>query len=242
MEEKIINTVLTIGDLHAPFCHKDSVEFCKKVYKDFKCTEVVFLGDLLDQYAFTRFTRDPDAMSAKDEYSKAIEQLKPFYKAFPKARVVMGNHDVRLYKRALEVGIPEWLIQSIHESMNMPKKWIVDYKYEIDGVLYIHGEGLTKSTDLAIKKMMRNVVYGHTHKASISHLASAHRRYFAMNAGCLIDTDSYAFHYARTCPERVMLGVGVVKDGLFPTFVPMPMGDNPELTIRTKRAYNRKVK
>ena len=43
--------VLVIGDLHLPFVKDGYLEFCIWVYKKYNCTEVVFIGDILDNHA-----------------------------------------------------------------------------------------------------------------------------------------------------------------------------------------------
>jgi hypothetical protein len=72
-----------------------------------KPTRVVFLGDIADQHALSRFTRDPSGLSAGHELRAARRQLAPLYDLFPVASVCWGNHDRRLYDRAAEVGIPD---------------------------------------------------------------------------------------------------------------------------------------
>ena len=46
----VVNNVLVIGDLHEPFCLDKYLEFCVSKYEQFDCTEVVFIGDCLDNH------------------------------------------------------------------------------------------------------------------------------------------------------------------------------------------------
>jgi predicted phosphodiesterase len=42
--------VLVIGDLHCPFEKEGYLEFCKEQYKKWKCNQVVFIGDIIDNH------------------------------------------------------------------------------------------------------------------------------------------------------------------------------------------------
>jgi predicted phosphodiesterase len=43
-----MSRVLVIKDIHEPFCLDGYLEHCKKQYKDFKCDNVVFIGDIIN--------------------------------------------------------------------------------------------------------------------------------------------------------------------------------------------------
>jgi len=218
-----LHRVLVIPDLHIPFQREEALSFCKKVYKEYQCDTVVQVGDFLDQYAFTRFTRNPDADGAELELRKAKKALKKWYSAFPMVYITLGNHDMRMAKRAVEGGIPHWVLESLHNLLEMPATWVLKDHVEIDNVLYTHGEGYTGDPKKAVSKAGQSVVYGHTHKAGIAHTATRKQRLFGMNVGCLVDENSYAFEYSKKMVERGMLGVGVVIDGEIPLFIPMPL-------------------
>lgn len=97
-----MSNVLVIPDLHAPFIADGALRFVKSVQKKYRCNQVVFLGDIIDAYAFSTFRKDPDSMSAGLEWERALKQLQPWYKAFSNAKICYGNHDIRAYKRVLE--------------------------------------------------------------------------------------------------------------------------------------------
>ena len=46
----INKNILVIGDLHAPFIREGYLEFCKEIYLKYQCTDVVFIGDILDSH------------------------------------------------------------------------------------------------------------------------------------------------------------------------------------------------
>ena len=223
--------VLVIPDLHCPFHHPDSLEFLKAVQTLCKTNITICLGDEADFHAFSRYPKDPDGMGAGQELQAAIEGLIPFYRHFPDMMVCTSNHTVRPLKLAFQSGLPAAFYPSYSTMLNAPDGWQWDSEWEIDGVLYIHGEG--KSGQGAhtafMKAYKQSVVHGHIHSyAAVSHEGGM----FAMNAGCLIDADAYAFKYARHMPIPVNIGCGVVIDGKSAYFIPMIVDDNNRWTGR----------
>lgn len=227
--------VLVVPDLHFPFQRKGYLEFLTGLYKEYRCDYVIQLGDFLDQYCFTRFLRNPDAMGSKQEFEQAQEEAAKFFKAFPKGYITLGNHDARLAKRMAEVGVPEWVLKAYAEMIGMPKTWDLGSEIYLDEVRYFHGEGLSANTELAVRKVGTSVVYGHTHKGSISFKAMKRELLFAMNVGCLIDQNTYAFEYAKHALEKSFIGAGVVIDGKQPILIPMNL-DAPvkEVSLSSK--------
>ena len=100
-------------------------------------------------------------------------------------------------------------------------------EHVIDGVLYRHGTGSSgkdAAFNLAVS-MRRSVVIGHTHTfAGAKYHANDNDRVFGLNVGCGIDIDEYAFAYGQFHPNRPMLGCGIIIDGTFAAFEPMPCG------------------
>jgi hypothetical protein len=50
MRESETRNVLVIGDLHEPFCLDSYLQWCIEQYYIYKCTEVVFIGDVIDNH------------------------------------------------------------------------------------------------------------------------------------------------------------------------------------------------
>ena len=50
MRESETRNVLVIGDLHEPFCLDGYLDWCIDQYYTYKCTEVVFIGDVIDNH------------------------------------------------------------------------------------------------------------------------------------------------------------------------------------------------
>lgn len=218
LEEK--STVLVIPDLHCPFEHPDSLPFLQAVAEKYQTTANVCLGDEIDAHALGRWPKNPDGLSAGAETRAAIEHLRPFYRAFPEMLVCTSNHTIRPWKRAFEDGLPAAFLRSVETVLDAPDGWRWADDWQIDGVRYIHGEGRSgQNAHLAfLRAFKQSVVHGHIH--SYGGVATE-SEYFAMNAGCLIDIEAYAFAYGKKHPIKVSLGCGVVFDGKHALFIRM---------------------
>lgn len=218
-----MSTVLAIPDLHCPFEHKDALKFLKAVVKKYKPNEIVFLGDEVDMHALGDYDHDPDGMSVGKELDKAIEHLRPFYELFPKVKVCTSNHTARPYRRAFKYGISRRFLKEYAEFLEAPKGWVWADTWEVDDVVYEHGEGYTGASAAAKSAQgnMSSTVIGHIHSfAGIQYGANTKHLFFGFNAGCLIDRHAYAFAYGKKLKAKPILGCGIIKDGI-PTFIPM---------------------
>lgn len=216
--------VLAIPDLHCPFEHPDSLAFLLAVRDKYNPDTVICLGDEVDFHAFSRFPHDPDGFSVGHELSEAVKKLIPFYQAFPNVMVCESNHTVRGHKKAFESGLPASFLTHISRVLNAPDGWKWAHKWEVDGVIYIHGEG--RSGFNAHVQFMRgykqSVVIGHIHSfAAVSHEGGL----FAVNSGCLIDSQAYCFRYAKNMPIPVNLGCSIIHHGKRAEFIPMQLED-----------------
>ena len=220
--------VLAIPDTQLPFHHRDSIEFLTEVKKKFKPTRVVHLGDFFDCHALSRYVRNPNGMSASEELHAAQQTAKEYYKLFPKADLVHSNHDIRVYKRAEEVGISAGYLKDYHEWMQFPPGWKIHQDITIDNVLYTHGEGYSGSgaqEKIAHDKGM-SVVFGHLHShAGIKYVSTKDKLLFGFNAGCLIDRHAYAFEYGAHSRYKPILGAALIVRGI-PIFIPMLLCKN----------------
>ena len=124
-EEKVImdmrnqdfRNVLIIGDLHSPFTREGYLEHCIDTYEKYNCNTVVFIGDVIDNHYSSFHEQDPDGFGAGEELDRAIAMLQPFYKAFPKAKVCIGNHDAIICRKAFSSGISNRWIRDYDEVL-----------------------------------------------------------------------------------------------------------------------------
>lgn len=218
-------TVLSIPDIHFPAHHPDTFSFLKAVKKKFKPDEVVCLGDEIDAAGLGDWDHDPDAPSPGDELRKAVKLMHELYDIFPTVKVCISNHTDRIYRKPFKAGIPKNLIKSYAEILEAPKGWQWAESWEVDGILYEHGEGFS-GKDGALKAAqanMQSTVIGHLHAhAGIQYYANARHLIWGFNAGCLIDRANPAFNYGKHIKAKPIIGVGLIVAGI-PQFIPMQL-------------------
>jgi UDP-2,3-diacylglucosamine pyrophosphatase LpxH len=225
-KKSLSSNVLCISDLHFPYVHPKALRFCSDLYKEYKCDTVVFLGDLFDFSGMSLHVKNPDGKSSGDEVKEAICVIEEWADEFPEAKVCWGNHEMRLQKRFKEAGIPNMFLPSLNNVFNLPNEWEWAFHHEIDNVRYMHSNssGMYLHARLP-KNYMQSVVHAHTHiTGAIQFMSTDNDLVFGMNCGCLIDTKSFAFEYAKDFDTRPVLGTGVVLDnGKIPMFIPMEL-------------------
>tara|TARA_R100000935_G_scaffold36522_1_gene57533 strand:- start:23267 stop:24016 length:750 start_codon:yes stop_codon:yes gene_type:complete len=202
--------ILVIGDLHLPFTLPGYLDFCKEAYSNWNCNQVIYIGDILDNHAFSYHEADPNGYSAGTELRLAIDMLKEWYKAFPIADVLIGNHDRMASRKAMTGGIPSEWIKSYNEVLGTPEwNWCESIVY--DNVLYEHGEG-GQASRKAQQNMMSSVC-GHTHtSAYVMWFVGKRSRTFAMQVGCGVDSTTFAAAYAKNFKKQA-ISCGVVLGG-----------------------------
>ncbi len=215
--------VLIISDTQFPFHHPDAFLFLQALKKKYRPDEVVHAGDEVDFHALGDWDHDPDGYSAGQELEHAIEAMYGLYAIFPEVKACISNHTIRPLKKAFKAGIPRKFMRDYHEFLEAPAGWKWKDYWEIDGVRYEHGEGVSGQNGhiKAAKENRQSTVIGHIHAfAGVNWSGSPNDLIFGMNVGCLIDKNAYAFKYGKHFRNKPILGSGVVLDGV-PQFVPM---------------------
>lgn len=210
--------VLTIGDLHEPFCLDSYLEHCKEVYAKYNCNRVVFIGDVIDNHYSSYHDTDPDGMGGKDELELAIYKLQRWYEAFPDADVTIGNHDRLIRRKAFSGGVPKQWIREYSDVLNVPN-WRFTDRVVIDGVQYIHGESGRASKKA--KDDMMSTVQGHRHTEMFTEfVVGANFKVFGCAVGCGIDHETYAMAYGKNF-KKPAIGCAVIFGGQYAINEPM---------------------
>lgn len=188
----------------------------KAEHKRSPITHVVQVGDLLDQYVFSNYSRSP-GITPKIDIEGGLKMAGQMWadlkKIAPQALCyqLLGNHCVRLNKRIAE-RIPElaeffgtkdlYQFEGV-KVMKSDRDFLV-----IDGVVYCHG-WLSKSLDHA-KYFGRPTVHGHRHRMAIE---TDSPRIWSMDIGYLADRNALPLQYTQSKFSKWTLGCGVVEDG-----------------------------
>ncbi len=224
------NRVLAFGCVHEPVSRPHAIEFCQDLKAAWKCNRVVIAGDLWDSSAISFHANHPDCPGPKDEFDLAYSAIQKWYKAFPHANVLIGNHDARVLRLAESVNIPSKFIRDFSDIFDTPK-WTWSYELIIDKVYYFHGTGnggMHPAYNVA-KKMLMSAVMAHIHTAAgVKWTASPLKRVFGMDLGCLIDDKAMQFAYGKHMKQRSILGAGIILNGKHPYHEIMPVDPGEE--------------
>ena len=214
--------VLCIGDLHEPFSLDKYLIFCKEQVARYHITDIVFIGDIIDNHYSSYHETDADGLGGRDELELAISRISRWYAAFPKATVILGNHDRLVMRKSQTSAIPSKWIKSYKEVLEVPN-WHFTDRLVIDGVQYLHGEGGTARTKC--RADMMNTVQGHLHtQAYCEHYVGAKFRVFGLQVGCGIDFDSYSFAYAKRGKKPAIGCAVILNNGQTPINLLMKLG------------------
>lgn len=217
------NVILFISDMHAPYHHKDSLAFLEAVAAEHRPTRVINVGDEVDHHALSFHNSDPDLDSAGVELKRAKRVMRKLETIFPKMELVHSNHGSMVYRKAKYAGMPRHVVKPYNEVLGLGKGWKWSNELIVEtplGKIFVcHGK--KKNSETYAKSIGMSVVQGHYHEDfRIGYLNSPGGIVWGMNVGCLIDNEKLAFEYNKVNPNKPMLGVGVVVEGV-PTLIPM---------------------
>jgi hypothetical protein len=213
------DNVLIIGDIHAPFNLEKYLSFCRIQQEKFNCGTVIFIGDLIDNHYSSYHETDPDGLSAGDELDLAISEIQKYYKLFPEASVIIGNHDRLVYRKAFTSGVSKRWIKEYKEVLGTPN-WNFVENIELFDININHGEGGTARTKM--RKELQSQIQGHLHSdLYIEFIVGKNFRIFGMQVGCGVDCKSYAMEYGKNF-KKPAIGCGVLLNkGTLPIVIPM---------------------
>ncbi len=203
------NRILVIGDLHEPFCLDGYLEFCLEQSEKFNTNRTIFIGDVIDNHYASYHETDADGMGGGQELDLSINKIAKWRDAFPKADVIIGNHDRLIMRKAQTSAIPSKWIKSYKDVLEVPK-WNFVERLVIDNVQYIHGEGGTARTKC--KADLMSTVQGHLHtQAYTEYVVGQNFKIYGSQVGCGINHKAYAMAYAKY-GKKPAIGCMVVLD------------------------------
>ena len=215
------DNILVIGDLHAPFTLPTYLKFCREQQETYDCGTVVFIGDVIDNHYSSYHESDPDGYGAGEELDRAIDMIKDWYRTFPKATVIIGNHDRLVYRKAFSAGVSKRWVREYKDVLYTPD-WTFVENIELFGININHGEGGTAKNRM--KTELQSQVQGHLHsQLYVEYAVGANFIVWGMQVGSGIDIKSYAMAYGKNY-KKSAIGCGVVLNkGTLPIAIPMKM-------------------
>lgn len=210
--------ILVYGDIHAPYHDKRVLDFLNDLNNEYKFDRIIDIGDTLDNYATSRYPKDPGAKNVVQELKKAKKFIKKLGALFPKVDLMESNHCDRAYRRAMNNGIPrEWLLK-YKDLIGAPDGWnwheqkTITINSTRQQVFFAHTK--TGTTLNVAKTVGCNAVLGHHHnKMGVQFFNTPNTSYFAADTGCLLSDTGSAFTYNRGNVIRPIKGCLLILEG-----------------------------
>jgi len=219
--------ILVIGDCHAPTMHPKYIPFLKKIQKKHGCGRVVHIGDIVDWNSISFHASEAFMPNPVDEFKQAQKQVRALHRAFPKADLLIGNHDSLPSRQASKLGLPEEVLRDFDRLWGL-EGWTIHQRYAdliIDDVCYRHGDkgkgGAMAAHKNAVSEF-KSLVQGHLHaQAGVVYHANGGDCIFGMQVGCGVDHNHPAMNYGRVYAAKPILGCGVVYSSKVAYFEPL---------------------
>lgn len=225
--------ILVISDLQIPFEHSKALKFCTYLKKSYNVPDenVLCVGDETDQYHASDYPKDPNAeLSAYNEFEITRERLRQWAEVFPLMKIAISNHGMRWLKKATNAQIPSQVLKSYQDIFKTPEGWQWKEEWRFYSLPHpfrmIHGmgySGINGHRNAALDAQISTII-GHLHShAAVSWIETAGgARMWAVNTGCLINIQAFAFQYEKYNRIRPQLGATIILDGgKFPIFHPL---------------------
>lgn len=176
---KPTSNCLVLADIHIPY-HDDLALACVYDFIDQqqgKIDTVVILGDLIDNYQVSRFSKDPTRKDIKTEIKQVKQFLTDLRQRLPNTRIIykQGNHQERLQKYIWE-SAPKLsnLTQNIYFEKLGLKQLNIDYivkPFKIGKLWFLHGHQCGGGrcnpewvTNMIFRSVYDNFIVGHWHR------------------------------------------------------------------------------
>ena len=232
--KNLYSKILVVSDFHAPANHKNAISFYKKIKKIYNPTYTICIGDLVDLASIqVERPTDPNLDSPKLELNKARLEIRKLQDVFPNLDILIGNHDLRVKRRAERFGIPADFLQDFNNLFEITANWKWYEKKVItlpngNDCFFVHH--FKSNYLLAAQSLGCSMVCGHTHtQAGVSYYSTPTNLHFAATTGCTIDTKHEAFKYQKTYIKRPILSCLSITDSV-PHIVPMHLDRNSSWT------------
>lgn len=224
--ERVVDNsrILLISDLHIPYHHPDALEFLQHLKDKYNPTRVICMGDELDKHSLSFHDSNPDLPSAGDELRNSLPVIKKLKEMFPVMDILESNHGSLLYRKAHAFGIPKHYLKTYNDVLEVDSGWQWHYDMTLDlpngNKCYLH-HGKSANVTKTSQTMSMCSAQGHFHETfKIEYWGNPVALYWAMQTGCLIDDNSYAFSYNNVNLKRPIIGTGLIINSM-PILEPM---------------------
>lgn len=222
--------VLLISDTQKPYEAPGALKFCAYLKRHYAVPDenVIHVGDETDQFHGGMYPKGSDyPHTPNQEIAITREKFREWASVFPEMKLCISNHGIRWMKKASGAELPSQLLVSYKQLFNAPERWrwaeqwVAQFKHPFR---VKHGVDLSGKTPYraAAEIGIMSCAFGHLHtSAGIAYVNTDEKKIWAMNTGCLIDVDAYAFKYGKDNRFKPTLGAGIVCNrGRMPIWIP----------------------
>jgi len=169
--------VFLFSDVHIPFHDQVALDAALSHADEYRPDTIVILGDLLDFYRCSRFTKKTGGHDMKGELLMGRAFLTDLRARFPTAEIIWleGNHESHLERYVLEnaAEIANLVDDLLINKLNLVELKI-DYRrsfFQIGKLYYLHGHekpgGGTAEyvTNVMFKYVLDHCIFGHVHRS-----------------------------------------------------------------------------
>ena len=202
---EVAGTELLLTDIHIPYHDQEAVDVALEYGKKVKADTIVLLGDIMDCYQISRYSKDPK----KKPLSYEIEETKKFLtnlrKRFPKARIIYyrGNHEMRLEKYIADCAPALYdIVGNLLQTQLTFAELGIEYRTEpfrIGRLWHLHGHekpgafGAEHLPNVMWKYVHDHCIFGHFHRNQSKIFKKiTGERYWVGSVGYLAGPQDYA--------------------------------------------------
>ena len=192
---KSTTKIVQINDIHIPFQDKETLRVLYKFLADFKPSQIVIAGDMLDFYELSSFDKDPKRkFCIQDEIDQCYEFLKELKKYCEEIHFIKGNHEDRL-RRFLwkNPSLASIKVLELPKLLNLDTLGIFyhDFEYVYNNFRFTHGTIVRQESGASAKaelmKYGNSMASGHTHRLGTYVKTDSRGTVAAYEGGCLCD-------------------------------------------------------
>lgn len=166
-----LKPILFIPDVHAPYQDQRAWNLVMKVARYYKPVTVVVLGDFIDNYRISSYSKDPRRLgNLQDEWAIAGRMLRQLESVSQRRIYIEGNHEYRLHRYLCDKAPEIYTMVVAADSLGLRRGgWEhVPYKSDIDlGKIFVThdvGQAGIHSTRQAMHSYQDNIIMGHNHR------------------------------------------------------------------------------
>lgn len=214
-----LKPILCVPDVHAPYHDQDAFDLMMAVARDLNPHAIVLIGDLLDCYSLSRFSKDPNRMANFDHEVEAGRRLLDELDSLGATEkiAIEGNHDEWLTRYVRDKApLIESFVDDMPGILGLEERgwqWVA-YRDDIKRgkVHYAHDVGFVGryAAYRNIDSFQHSIITGHTHRlAYVVEGDATGECKLSASFGWLGDVEKVEYRHRARSRKDWALGFGV---------------------------------